>query len=140
MSSSASRDHQIAYVPALITSVAPASDTAATSTAASATSDRAQRPALLAPLQRSSILVLGANVVSPLPLPRHSYREFCQHVSAVVAGGGRVLVPCFSTGVVYEAIEAIAANVAQRPPILLVAPAASASLAHASTSVEWCVG
>ncbi|KAL0485764.1 hypothetical protein AKO1_003250 [Acrasis kona] len=67
--------------------------------------------------------------------------ELCSHVGMVVGGGGDALIPCLSSGLVYDLIDFIRNYLntinLQSTNLYFVSPVANHSLAYSNISSEW---
>eukprot|EP00052_Salpingoeca_macrocollata_P021869 m.188369 g.188369 ORF g.188369 m.188369 type:complete len:629 (+) comp21646_c0_seq1:647-2533(+) len=73
--------------------------------------------------------------------PGRSLEDLCGHAGGTIRGGGSVLIPCVSSGVIYDLFEPLVSHLAsmglQNTPIYFVSPSAKASLAYSNIFSNW---
>lgn len=95
-----------------------------------------------APLKNADLLILTSLSQSPpLTTPNMKINEFCLIVEKTLKGNGNVLVPCFSSGVLYDLFECLMMHMDRNSlaaiPIYFISPIAEHSLAYSNILAEW---
>lgn len=99
------------------------------------------RPANQAALRGCAALVLAALTQTPAHNPDNMLGDLCVHAAATLRQGGAVLLPVYSSGVVFDLLECLSAHLdgagLGAVPMFLLSPAADAALAYANILAEW---
>uniref|UniRef100_A0A914WPD2 Beta-Casp domain-containing protein n=2 Tax=Plectus sambesii TaxID=2011161 RepID=A0A914WPD2_9BILA len=93
-------------------------------------------------LKGADVLVLTSVSVAPERNPEESVHMLCVTVVETLKRGGNVLIPIAPTGVLYDLLECLAANLDQSTvsvdtPIYFLSPVAESALAYANIYAEW---
>jgi integrator complex subunit 9 len=76
--------------------------------------------------------------------PDASLHELCRNIGVTVSGGGDVLIPVYSSGIIYDLIEFIRSYLnslnLHSTNMYFVSPTAKHSLAYSNISAEWLCG
>ncbi|TRZ03895.1 hypothetical protein DNTS_030904 [Danionella cerebrum] len=92
-------------------------------------------------LKNSDVLILTGLTQIPTANPDGMLGEFCSNLAMTVRAGGNVLVPCYSSGVVYDLLECLyqfmdSANLGTTP-FYFISPVANSSLEFSQIFAEW---
>lgn len=95
-------------------------------------------------LKGADALVMTSVCVAPERNPEESVHMLCMTVIDTLKRGGNVLIPIAPTGVLYDLLECLAANLDQSTvsvdtPIYFLSPVAESALAYANIYAEWSV-
>uniref|UniRef100_A0A3B5AV99 Integrator complex subunit 9 n=1 Tax=Stegastes partitus TaxID=144197 RepID=A0A3B5AV99_9TELE len=83
-------------------------------------------------LKNSDVLILTGLTQMPTANPDGMLGEFCSNLAMTIRAGGNVLVPCYSSGVIYDLLECLyqfieSANLGTTP-FYFISPVANSSL------------
>jgi integrator complex subunit 9 len=99
------------------------------------------KPLELEPLKNADVMLLTNLTQTATLNPDHMLNELCTHVAAVLKNGGNVLLPSYSSGVVFDLFEYLVAHLDQcqlgHIPLYFLSPVAEQSLAYANILAEW---
>ncbi|XP_030200999.1 integrator complex subunit 9 isoform X2 [Gadus morhua] len=92
-------------------------------------------------LKNSDILILTGLTQMPTANPDGMLGEFCSNLAMTIRAGGNVLVPCYSSGVIYDLLECLyqfidSANLGSTP-FYFISPIANSSLEFSQIFAEW---
>eukprot|EP00064_Thunnus_orientalis_P017968 superscaffoldBa00003976_g18054 len=92
-------------------------------------------------LKNSDILILTGLTQMPTANPDGMLGEFCSNLAMTIRAGGNVLVPCYSSGVIYDLLECLyqfieSANLGTTP-FYFISPVANSSLEFSQIFAEW---
>ncbi|XP_056621127.1 integrator complex subunit 9 [Triplophysa dalaica] len=92
-------------------------------------------------LKNSDVLILTGLTQIPTANPDGMLGEFCSNLSMTIRAGGNVLVPCYSSGVIYDLLECLyqfmdSANLGNTP-FYFISPVANSSLEFSQIFAEW---
>src|SRR5699024_3079401 len=94
-----------------------------------------------APLKNADLLILTSLSQTPHISPNSKINEFCLFVDKALKANGNVLVPCFSSGVLYDLFECLMMHLDRNNlgaiPIYFISPIAEHSLAYSNILAEW---
>ncbi|XP_051510295.1 integrator complex subunit 9-like isoform X2 [Myxocyprinus asiaticus] len=91
-------------------------------------------------LKNSDVLILTGLTQIPTANPDGMLGEFCSNLAMTTHSGGNVLVPCYSSGVIYD-LECLyqfmdSANLGNTP-FYFISPVANSSLPFSQIFSEW---
>ncbi|KAH7646743.1 integrator complex subunit 9-like protein [Dermatophagoides farinae] len=99
------------------------------------------RPMDHAPLKNADLVILTSLSLAPTTNPNTRLNEFCDHVEKTLKSGGNVLIPCYSSGKIYDLFECLNAHLDSVSlggiPIFFISPIAEHSLAYSNIMAEW---
>ncbi|KAJ8356645.1 hypothetical protein SKAU_G00194390 [Synaphobranchus kaupii] len=92
-------------------------------------------------LKNSDVLILTGLTQIPTANPDGMLGEFCSNLAMTIRAGGNVLVPCYSSGVIYDLLECLhqfidSANLGTTP-FYFISPVANSSLEFSQIFAEW---
>ncbi|CAN9507619.1 unnamed protein product [Ophioblennius macclurei] len=92
-------------------------------------------------LKNSDVLILTGLTQMPTANPDGMLGEFCSNLAMTIRAGGNVLVPCYSSGVIYDLLECLyqfieSANLGTTP-FYFISPVANSSLEFSQIFAEW---
>uniref|UniRef100_A0A669CYH6 Integrator complex subunit 9 n=2 Tax=Oreochromis TaxID=8139 RepID=A0A669CYH6_ORENI len=92
-------------------------------------------------LKNSDVLILTGLTQMPTANPDGMLGEFCSNLAMTIRAGGNVLVPCYSSGVIYDLLECLyqfieSANLGTTP-FYFISPIANSSLEFSQIFAEW---
>uniref|UniRef100_A0A8C2CM94 Integrator complex subunit 9 n=1 Tax=Cyprinus carpio TaxID=7962 RepID=A0A8C2CM94_CYPCA len=92
-------------------------------------------------LKNSDVLILTGLTQIPTANPDGMLGEFCSNLAMTIRAGGNVLVPCYSSGVIYDLLECLyqfmdSANLGSTP-FYFISPVANSSLEFSQIFAEW---
>uniref|UniRef100_A0A8C6WNK5 Integrator complex subunit 9 n=1 Tax=Neogobius melanostomus TaxID=47308 RepID=A0A8C6WNK5_9GOBI len=92
-------------------------------------------------LKNSDVLILTGLTQMPTANPDGMLGEFCSNLAMTIRAGGNVLVPCYSSGVIYDLLECLYqfidnANLGTTP-FYFISPVANSSLEFSQIFAEW---
>ncbi|KAG7316442.1 hypothetical protein KOW79_019983 [Hemibagrus wyckioides] len=92
-------------------------------------------------LKNSDVLILTGLTQIPTANPDGMLGEFCSNLAMTIRAGGNVLVPCYSSGVIYDLLECLcqfmeSANLGNTP-LYFISPVANSSLEFSQIFSEW---
>ncbi|XP_033861048.1 integrator complex subunit 9-like [Acipenser ruthenus] len=83
-------------------------------------------------LKNSDVLILTGLTQIPTANPDGMLGEFCSNLAMTVRTGGNVLVPCYSSGVIYDLLECLYQFIDSTSlttiPFYFISPVANSSL------------
>uniref|UniRef100_A0A8C9YPH6 Integrator complex subunit 9 n=1 Tax=Sander lucioperca TaxID=283035 RepID=A0A8C9YPH6_SANLU len=91
-------------------------------------------------LKNSDVLILTGLTQMPTANPDGMLGEFCSNLAMTIRAGGNVLVPCYSSGVIYDLLECLyqfieSANLGTTP-FYFISPVANSSLEFSQIFAE----
>ncbi|RWS13077.1 integrator complex subunit 9-like protein [Dinothrombium tinctorium] len=93
------------------------------------------------PLRNASILILTNLTQTPTSNPDNMLGALCENVSVTLKNGGNVLIPCYSSGIIYDLFECfinyLESNGHSSVPLFFISPVADQSLAYSNILAEW---
>ena len=99
------------------------------------------KPMELEPLKNADVMLLTNLTQTPTFNPDHMMGELCSHVAATLKNGGSVLLPCYSSGIIFDLFEYLVIHLDQcslaHIPLYFLSPVADQSLAYANILAEW---
>lgn len=99
------------------------------------------RPMEQSALKNSDVLIMCCLTQTPTANPDTMIGEFCVNTALTLKNGGNVLVPCYSSGVVYDLLECLSGHLESMGlggvPLYFVSPVADKSLAYSNIYAEW---
>ncbi|CAB1343144.1 unnamed protein product [Coregonus sp. 'balchen'] len=92
-------------------------------------------------LKNSDVLILTGLTQMPTANPDGMLGDFCSNLAMTIRAGGNVLVPCYSSGVIYDLLECLYqfienANLGSTP-FYFISPVANSSLEFSQIFAEW---
>uniref|UniRef100_A0A3P8WQI5 Integrator complex subunit 9 n=1 Tax=Cynoglossus semilaevis TaxID=244447 RepID=A0A3P8WQI5_CYNSE len=92
-------------------------------------------------LKNSDVLILTGLTQMPMANPDGMLGDFCNNLAMTIRAGGNVLVPCYSSGVIYDLLECLYqfidnANLGTTP-FYFISPVANSSLEFSQIFAEW---
>ncbi|KPM09755.1 integrator complex subunit 9-like protein, partial [Sarcoptes scabiei] len=94
-----------------------------------------------AALKNADIAILGSLSLSQTAKPNARMSEFCDHVERTLKIGGNVLIPCYSSGEIYNLFECLTAHLEScglgGVPIFFISPIAERSLMYSNIMNGW---
>uniref|UniRef100_U5EXK7 Putative cleavage and polyadenylation specificity factor cpsf subunit n=1 Tax=Corethrella appendiculata TaxID=1370023 RepID=U5EXK7_9DIPT len=98
------------------------------------------RPINQAALKYSDVVIMTALTQAHVN-PDGMLGELCMNVAMTLRSGGSVLIPCYSSGVVYDLFECLSTNLDNagfsQIPMFFISPVADSSLAYSNILAEW---
>ncbi|MGH0143643.1 UNVERIFIED_CONTAM: hypothetical protein FKN15_008789 [Acipenser sinensis] len=92
-------------------------------------------------LKNSDVLILTGLTQIPTANPDGMLGEFCSNLAMTVHTGGNVLVPCYSSGVIYDLLECLYQFIDSASlttiPFYFISPVANSSLEFSQIFAEW---
>lgn len=92
-------------------------------------------------LKNSDVLILTGLTQIPTANPDGMLGEFCSNLAMTVRTGGNVLVPCYSSGVIYDLLECLYQFIDSASlttiPFYFISPVANSSLEFSQIFAEW---
>uniref|UniRef100_A0A3Q4N0J2 Integrator complex subunit 9 n=1 Tax=Neolamprologus brichardi TaxID=32507 RepID=A0A3Q4N0J2_NEOBR len=100
-----------------------------------------EKPMDQSSLKNSDVLILTGLTQMPTANPDGMLGEFCSNLAMTIRAGGNVLVPCYSSGVIYDLLECLyqfieSANLGTTP-FYFISPIANSSLEFSQIFAEW---
>ncbi|GAB6018889.1 hypothetical protein CHUAL_000547 [Chamberlinius hualienensis] len=99
------------------------------------------KPMDITQLKNADALIFCGLTQAPLHNPDAMLGEFCLSVANTVRSGGNVLIPCYSSGVIYDLFECLSSHLDQLGsslvPMYFISPMADSSLAYSNIYAEW---
>uniref|UniRef100_A0A672JS00 Integrator complex subunit 9 n=1 Tax=Salarias fasciatus TaxID=181472 RepID=A0A672JS00_SALFA len=92
-------------------------------------------------LKNSDVLILTGLTQMPTANPDGMLGEFCSNLAMTIRAGGNVLVPCYSSGVIYDLLECLYQFIESASlgttPFYFISPVANSSLEFSQIFAEW---
>ncbi|AWP19744.1 putative integrator complex subunit 9 isoform 2 [Scophthalmus maximus] len=92
-------------------------------------------------LKNSDVLILTGLTQMPTANPDGMLAEFCSNLAMTIRAGGNVLVPCYSSGVIYDLLECLYQFIDNASlgttPFYFISPVANSSLEFSQIFAEW---
>lgn len=92
-------------------------------------------------LKNADLVILTSLSLVPGTNPNNLLNEFCEHVEKTLKNGGNVLLPCYSSGQIYDLFECLLPHLEAQSlggiPIYFISPIAEHSLAYSNIMGEW---
>ena len=93
------------------------------------------------PLKNADLLILTSLSQTPHLSPNSKINDFCHFTEKCLKNLGNVLVPCYSSGVLYDLFECLVMHLDRSNlgsiPIYFISPVAEHSLAYSNILSEW---
>lgn len=92
-------------------------------------------------MKLADVLILSCLSLTPRMNANMKMNECCHIIEKAVRSGGNVLIPCFTSGQIYDIFEVICNFLESKSlgsiPIYFISPVAEHSLAYSNIMAEW---
>ena len=99
------------------------------------------KPMEFEPLKDADIMIMNNLTKTPILNPDQMLSNLCTEVAYALKSGGNVLIPCYSTGVIFDLFEHLIAHLnhcgLSQIPLYFLTPVADQSLAYSNILAEW---
>ncbi|XP_015788512.1 integrator complex subunit 9 [Tetranychus urticae] len=99
------------------------------------------KPIDYGPFRKADVMIITNLTQTPICNPDNMLAELCSRVTAALASGGNVLIPCYPSGVIYDLFECLIPHLDNSgfstTPVYFVSPVADQSLAYSNILAEW---
>lgn len=99
------------------------------------------KPMEFEPLKDANVLIMNNLNKAPVLNPDKMLSDLCTHVAYTLKNNGNVLIPCYSSGVIFDLFEYLIAHLdscgLSHIPVYFLTPVADQSLAYSNILAEW---
>lgn len=99
------------------------------------------KPMEFEPLKDANVMILNNLTKTPILNPDQMVADLCTQIATSLKNNGNVLIPCYSSGVIFDLFEYLVVHLDQcglhQIPVYFLTPVADQSLAYSNILAEW---